>query len=264
LNAVPGVLGPLVAEPGRAALLTDFDGTLSSIVDDPSQASPLPGAPGLLRALSGRLAVVGVVSGRPVEFLLSQFGGDPGRVRLAGLYGLEVLAAGEGGGEIALRPGVEPWAPIVDEVARQARDQAPSGADVEHKGLTLTLHWRRAPEAANWATGFATTEAGRTGLCVQEGRMSLELRPPVQVDKGTPVSEWCEGLGAACFLGDDRGDLAAFTALDHLHEDQGLKAVKVAAASSESPAELLESADLVVEGPGGVVELLAGLVQALG
>ncbi len=263
MSAVPGALWPLVAGRDQAALLSDFDGTLSPIVDDPARAVPLPGALGLLRALAEQLAVVGVVSGRPVSYLLSRFEGQPGRVRLAGLYGLEVLA-GEGGGSVATRPGVEPWAAVVDEVASQARDQAPSGAEVEHKGLILTLHWRRAPEVADWATGFAAAQAERTGLWAQGGRMSVELRPPVEVDKGTAVTDWCAGLKAACFLGDDQGDLAAFRALDHLREEQGLEAVKVAVASSESPPELVEGADLVVEGPRGVVELLSGLVQALG
>ncbi len=40
--------------------------------------------------------------------------------------------------------------------------------------------------------------------------MSVELRPPVKTDKGTVVDELASGLGAACFFGDDLGDLPAF------------------------------------------------------
>ncbi|HEX9968517.1 MAG TPA: hypothetical protein VGB03_00135, partial [Acidimicrobiales bacterium] len=56
------LLAPFLAEPGKAGILTDFDGTLAPIVPDPTMARPLPGAVEVLHDLSRRFALVGVIS----------------------------------------------------------------------------------------------------------------------------------------------------------------------------------------------------------
>jgi trehalose 6-phosphate phosphatase len=90
--------------------------------------------------------------------------------------------------------------------------------------------------------------------------MSYELRPPVERDKGAVVAEAAGGRGQVCFLGDDRGDVSAFDALDRLAA-AGATVVRVAVASSEAPDELLERADLVVDGPQGALAVLRALLD---
>ncbi|MGH2659394.1 MAG: trehalose-phosphatase, partial [Actinomycetota bacterium] len=65
-------------------------------------------------------------------------------------------------------------------------------------------------------------------------------------------------LRAALFAGDDEADLDAFAALDRLRS-KGLLAVKVAVRGDETPPGLVDSADVVVEGPEGLVALLRQL-----
>src|SRR4051794_20549389 len=84
-------LAPLRASPSRAGILTDFDGTLSPIVDEPAAARTLEGAADMLARLAQRYAVVAVLSGRPVDYLQPFFG--PSLI-LSGLYGLEVINKG--------------------------------------------------------------------------------------------------------------------------------------------------------------------------
>ena len=248
------LLAPLRAAPGRSGVICDFDGTLAPIVDDPAVARPRPGAVELLHRLADRYATVAVVSGRPVAFLAQHLGlAAGGRLKAVGLYGLEPWG-GEAPGDVGTR-----WRPVVAEVAAAAEAAAPPGVLVERKGLTVTVHYRTAPEAEAWAGRFAAEQAARTGLVVHPARRSEELRPPVAVDKGTAVAGLVAGLGAACFLGDDQGDLPAFEALDALAAT-GASVVKVAVASGEAPRALLAAADVVVDGPEGVVELLASLV----
>jgi trehalose 6-phosphate phosphatase len=67
-------------------------------------------------------------------------------------------------------------------------------------------------------------------------------------------------LQTAAFLGDDVVDLAAFDALDALEAD-GVAVLRVAVSSDEAPAELLERADLVVEGVEGAVGWLSDLAR---
>ena len=133
---------------------------------------------------------------------------------------------------------------------------------MERKGaVAVGLHWRRRPDLEAAATDLGRRLAAAHGLRLEPGRQTLELRPPLDVDKGTAVEELAAGASAALFIGDDRGDLAAFDALTRLVDEGRLAhAVRVAVRSAEAPDALLERADLVVEGPRGTLRLLDDLV----
>jgi trehalose 6-phosphate phosphatase len=256
-TAALGPLAALLADPSTTALLTDFDGTLSPIVDDPDEARPLPAAPGILARLSRHFAVVAVVSGRPVAFLATHLAGAGPAVRLYGVYGLEWRDADQ----VRVAPEAEAWLAPAAEVAAAARAEAPPGVGVEPKGAALAIHWRRAPEAGAWAQEFGERWAQRSGLVLQPGRRALELRPPLDIDKGRVVERLVTGASAALFAGDDAGDLPAFAALDRLAAS-GLTVVKMAVADEESPPELVAAADLVVADPGQALDLLDRLADA--
>ncbi|MCU1484928.1 MAG: trehalose-phosphatase [Actinomycetia bacterium] len=241
---------PFRAEPSRAAILTDFDGTLAPIVDDPAIAAPLPGAVDVLHRLAARYGLVGVVSGRPVSYLAGHVGEG---VWLSGLYGLERI---EGGRRLEA-PEAGSWRPVVAEAVERA--EAAFGAAVEPKGLSLTIHFRTRPELGPAVRVWADGEAARTGLVVRSAKASLELHPPVKADKGTVVEAAAAGMDAVCFLGDDVGDLPAYDALDRLRQ-AGVHTVKVGVSTLEAPAELLERADVVVDGPPGALALLESLL----
>lgn len=244
-----------LADPARSGLFTDFDGTLSPIVDDPESARPLPGAPEVLDRLAHRLGRVGVISGRPVAVIERWF---PPSVRLSGLYGLQRLIDGRRDDH----PEAARWAPVVDDAVDQARRDGPAGMRVEHKELSLTLHYRERPDLASEVERWAAGEAVRTGLERHSARMSVELHPPVDADKGTALRDLAEGMRAACFLGDDVGDLAAFAALDALAAE-GVATLKVAVQSDEQDPRVGEAADLVVDSPDAVLALLTDLADRL-
>jgi trehalose 6-phosphate phosphatase len=233
-----------------AAILTDFDGTLAPIVDDPAAAAPLPGAVEVLHRLAARFGLVGVVSGRPVSYLVGHVGEG---LWLSGLYGLERI---EGGRRLEA-PEAGPWRPVVTEAVERA--EAAFGVAVEPKGLSLTIHFRTRPELGPAVRAWAEDEAARTGLVVRSAKASLELHPPVKADKGTVVEAAVAGMAAVCFLGDDVGDLPAFDGLDRLAES-GVHTVRVGVSTPEAPAELLERADVVVDGPAGALALLESLL----
>lgn len=250
-------LGPLVVEPSRTAIITDFDGTLSPIVADPATARPLPGAADALTRLTSTFGLVAVVSGRPVAFLADRLPGVRG-VDLVGLYGLEQLAPD---GRVVTAEDAEPWRPVVAAAAERLEGTVSPGVLVEGKGLTVTVHWRRAPERATETEALVAAEVIRTALQPHPGRMSIELRPPLAVDKGTAVEALAGGFRAACFLGDDLGDLPAFAALARLSADRGVATVSVAAVDAESAPEVAAAADLVVEGPTGALDVIRWLAD---
>jgi trehalose 6-phosphate phosphatase len=246
----------MAEHPDTSALFLDFDGTLSAIVDDPRRAQALPGVPELVARLAARFALVAVISGRPVSFL-EQALASPKRVRLIGLYGLERV---DGDGSRATAPGAEQWESVIADVVAQARAGAPEGVYVEPKGLSVTLHWRHAPEARPWVTAFASAQAAERGLVPHPGRMELELRPPLRVDKGTVVRSLAVGLRGVAVFGDDMGDLPAFAAVAAL-ASEGVTVARVAAVDDESPREVAAQADVLVPGPTGVVALLETLLE---
>lgn len=239
-------------DPRSAGVFVDYDGTLAAIVAVASDARPLPGAVEVLTDLAAVLGRLAVVSGRPLAYLAEQL---PADLELHGLYGLEARIDGR----TLEHPGAARWRPAIDEVAGGAvAALAPLGVDVEHKGLSLTLHYRRAPEAEDATLRWARLAAERSGLHLRPAKRSVELHPPVKVDKGTVVEERSVGLSSVAYVGDDVGDLPAFDALERLAA-AGVQVVKVAVRTPDVSEVLLARAHRHVDGPDGALELLRSL-----
>lgn len=242
----------LSAAPERTALLFDFDGTLAPIVADPASAAAAPGAVELLDRLAQRYRRVAAVSGRPRSFLASRLGPS---VDLSGLYGLETRFAGvERDHDEA-----ETWRQVIDGVVEDAA--LPDGVNLEAKGLSITVHFRQQPSAEPAVQRWADSVATRTGLEVRPAKASVELHPPLAVDKGSSVRELAEGSSTIVYCGDDVGDLPAFAALDDL-ATEGCETVRIVVAGDELPDAVAEVADLVVPDPIALVELFAPLAPA--
>jgi trehalose 6-phosphate phosphatase len=244
-SSKPRALEAFAAVEGRAGILVDFDGSLSPIVARPELAQIREGARDALARLVGRFAVVAVVSGRTRGELESLIG-VPG-VRLAALYGIDDATT--------LPEGLE------DRV-RSIAGTIP-GIRIEHKGGSIAAHYRGAsdPDAAASALSEALAPiATATGMELIEGKKVVELVPAGRPLKDGAVERIVEevGLDAVLYAGDDQADLKAFEVLDRLAAE-GLVTVKVAVHGPETPAALTAAADVVVDGPTGLVGLLRRL-----
>ena len=239
------------ADPATTALLFDFDGTLAPIVEDPEGASPIAGALDLLGRLAERFRRVAVVSGRPRAFLTALV---PPSVDISALYGLESRV----GGVFSDHPDAGEWRSVVDRVTAEA--DLPAGVLIEPKRFSLTAHFRRAPEAETAVGVWASEVSAATGLVARPAKASIELHPPLDVDKGTAVRLLADGCRTVAYVGDDVGDLPAFEMLDELRAE-GLATAKIASAGIGLPRSMAESADLVVAGPGAVVDLFRPLAD---
>jgi trehalose 6-phosphate phosphatase len=255
-------LAAMRRDPGRALIALDFDGTLSPIVADPAAARAHPGAVGALRRLAPLTGTLAIITGRPalaaVEY--GRFDLVPGLVVL-GHYGRERWEAGTLTGPAA--------SPEVAAARRQlpgvlAAAGAPEGTWAEDKGDALAVHTRRAArpdEALERLSGPLASLAGRAGLIVEPGRFVIELRP-AGADKGSALENLAakRGSRAILFCGDDLGDVPAFRAVRSLRA-AGIPGLAVCSGSAEVTG-LAEQADLMVDGPGGVVALLNSLADA--
>lgn len=238
--------------PASSAILLDVDGTLAPIVAHPDLSAVPSETLAVIAALVERYALVGCVSGRRA-LDAARLVPVPG-VHFAGNHGLELLVDGE----VQLAGGVEEW--LLDLRTATAAIEpivAEAGGWIEDKGASLTVHFREAPDPTA-ARGLLELRAipllNAVGLVSRWGRMSLEARPPLQVDKGSAIEELLlgrPGVHRSLYAGDDRTDLDGFAVVD----------VKVAVRSDETPAELLDAADVVVEGTEGLLALLASLLD---
>jgi trehalose 6-phosphate phosphatase len=254
----------LRAEPARAAILTDVDGTLAPIVPRPEEAAVPAHATELLVRLSERYGLVGCVSGRRAEEARRLVGVDG--IAYAGNHGLELLLPGEGAPRFdpSLQGREGDAAAFVSELGTGA--PAAAGLRLEDKGPIQALHWRGAEDerGAEARAHEIAAVAGRAGLEPRWGRKVLELRPPGGGGKDAAVAALltADGVTAAVYAGDDRTDLDAFRRLRELCEAGELEAaVCVGVVSDEGPPELLEEADLRVDGPAGWLALLEALAE---
>jgi trehalose 6-phosphate phosphatase len=255
-------LAALIAQPASALVALDFDGTLAPIVDDPAAARADPATTDVLGRLAGLTGTVAIITGRPAAEA-AEFAGltrAPGVIVL-GHYGSQRWQDGK-----LASPPVPPGLAAARAELPQilTRAGAAPGTRLEDKEYALAVHTRQtaSPQTELDRLGPALAAlAARTGLAVEPGRYVIELRLPGS-DKGQAL----RGLAAersstaVLFCGDDLGDRPAFRAVKEMRSD-GTPGLVVCSGSAEVP-ELALEADLVVDGPPGVAELLTGLTSA--
>jgi trehalose 6-phosphate phosphatase len=264
-NTVPldDVLAPLRADPVRSAVLLDVDGVLAPIVRHAEDAHVPEPTRTLLIAVARRYGLVACVTGR--QAAIARRIVSLGTITYVGNHGAEILRGGST--EVELDPEVAAWAERVRAFAARAlRDEALRRLRVrgEDKDVIAAFHWRGAPDeaAAEVAVRAVAGRAEQEGLATHWGRKVLEVRPPVRLDKGRGVEHLLAdaGLDAGLYVGDDRTDLDAFAGLRRLVADGRLgSALCLGVRSDETPPELEAEADLLVDGPRGVRQVLQAL-----
>jgi trehalose 6-phosphate phosphatase len=256
----------LVRAAGRTVVGLDFDGTLSPIVDDPEVAHIHPDAPAILVDLADRVRAIAVVTGRPARQVLALGGLDEVGDSI-GEAGHELYVFGQYGNErwtstsrrvISPRP-PHGLASFLRELPGVLRRCDALDAYVEDKGLAVAVHTRRLedPEGAFVRLLPALADIAKShDLIVEPGRNVVEIRSP-GMHKGNVVETLAADLraGGFMFVGDDLGDVDAFQAVIALQQ-RGLPTLLVCSASDEE-STLLSMADLVVNGPDGVLAFLA-------
>lgn len=233
-----GLLDRLAEDPTRSAILFDVDGVLAPIVSRPQDARVPDDTRTELRRLAGRYALVGCISGRAGDDAREVVGVP--ELTYVGNHGLE------------LEQGADEWA------VRLARFLGElDWPRVENKGLTAALHYRGLDDdEARRALDPIAQRARDAGFIARYGRKVLELVPPLEADKGTAVRRLLadRDLEHALYAGDDTTDLDAFAEIAQLP-----LGVRVAVASAEAPAGLLEQADVVLAAQDEVISLLRQL-----
>ncbi len=243
-----------------ALVALDFDGTLAPISPHPDDARPLAGVPRVLRDVRATGATLAVVTGRTVASLLrvTGFGAIPGIV-IYGTHGVERWQAGE------LRAPVPPAG--LQELRLSLPGLLASIADdpevwIEDKRLSLVIHARLTAEPERLLEMLrAPVEkvAAAAGLGVRPGKEVLEICIP-GIDKGTAIRELIgDDTAAACYAGDDLGDLPAIREVTAWAERSGRPALTVGV-SSRATGPLAGQTDVTVPDPQHLLSLLRQII----
>jgi trehalose 6-phosphate phosphatase len=265
-------------------LVTDFDGTLSPIVQDPLGAVIEPLARTALRRLArlsearpDRLSVV-VLSGRTSVDVAGRV--RVGGVRYLGNHGLESGRLARRGRPDALAvradPTLDPWVPSTAALADAVADRLgrPGWLFVELKGPSVAFHFRQAPdvdrarEQVLLAIDAAEAAPGpdQLGMTRLEGRRIVELRPVGAGGKGAAVERLIERdrPGAVLMLGDDRSDAEGFEVIVKARGRSELEGVALAVhGARETPPEVVAWADVELATTHDASRVLATLARAL-
>jgi trehalose-phosphatase len=209
-------LAPRIAAASHIGLFLDFDGTVSAIVPAPKDAELDTGIRATLATLAARPDfTIAIVSGRAIDDVRTRVGLK--RVIYVGNHGLEIESE-----EIRFR---EPHAEALRRELRSLSLQLKlalsdtDGLEVEDKGLTLGVHFRRVTEQLqNWVRNVtcSTVSRSRSFTC-REGKMVLEVYPRVNWHKGRALKwiarEVLPFSALKIYAGDDTTDEEAFLSI---------------------------------------------------
>jgi len=241
-----------------SGLITDIDGTISEIAESPQEASVSPVCRQQLALLTQRLALVAAISGRPVLDARRMVGLDD--MVYVGNHGLEQWQDGA----VRFAEGLEGYpAKVAAAINELGAALDLDSLLLEDKTVGLSIHYRRCPDAQAAKKlimdAVAASPAARD-FSVREGKMVVELRPPVEVDKGAAVTALLRAysLRRGIYLGDDASDVQAFAAM----HAQGFHGLAVGVIGRETPQGVAEEADFTLNGVGDVERFLVWLAGA--
>jgi trehalose-phosphatase len=217
-----------------------------------------------LRGLRDVLHTVAIVTGRGVDDASAMV--DVDGLDYIGNHGLEFWHPISGA---HFMPEARPWVPRLARVLEDVRRQLPQdGIIVENKGVTGSLHYRQAPrpvEARRALLEILARSALTSGVRVEEGRMVINVLPPLTVSKGSAVT-WLvreHQLDRLAYFGDDLTDAHAFRALAILRQTGEVRALGIGVVGPETPLTIKQLADASVPTVEAVADLLCELLARL-
>ncbi len=245
-------------------LVFDIDGTLSLIAATPGEAQLYPGVAELLDKAKQH-AYVAIITGRAVVDGARMVNVDG--VTYIGTHGLEWSDGLPSHTPVQLLPEAAEYVEAGKYLLDLAEKEKAPGVFVERKRVGGAIHYRLAPDP-EWARqnilDLLEEPAQRVHMKLSEGKRVIEVRVPLPINKGHALRSFVERykLQGVLFAGDDRTDIDALLEIERLRH-KGVKALGVAVQHSDTLADLLNHADIIVQEVEGMVELLSRIVEDL-
>lgn len=244
-----------------SALITDIDGTISKIVPTPMEATVAPNIRDTMEELAGKFKFIGVMTGRSVGNAREIMKSD--KLVYIGNHGLEQYK----NGKIKIEESVESYIPLIKKVAQKIQDELSPYECIlfQDKQLSFTVHYRlcdNTDEIRKKALDVISNIEESNKLKIVEGRMVIEIRPPIGHDKGTILQRFIvdNKIKKIIYLGDDITDSDAFIKLNELKKE-GIISYSIVVLSDETPEYVAESANYYVKSVDEVHEFLKWLLE---
>jgi trehalose 6-phosphate phosphatase len=256
----PGLIQEVLRK-SPLGLITDVDGTISEIAPTPQEARVSPLCRRYLKILSRHLALVAAISGRPAAQVRDMIG-IRGMVYI-GNHGLERWT----NSHPELPSSARDYTRVVKSVVKELTPLGSiPGVTIENKGVTVTIHYRLSPEprvAEREILDSVKALAQARNLRVIRGKMSLNLLPPIEMNKGSATLDLIReyNLRGGLYLGDDLTDIDAFRALHTASRDLNFQGLAIGVAGIETPEKMAAEADFTLKGVRDVERFLKWLSQ---
>lgn len=204
----------------------DFDGTLTTVTEDPDDTEITATNRRALRQLANTRTVrIAVVSGRALSDLRERIGID--RIIYAGNHGLELRRDGT----TTVPPAVEQNRPIIQDLIGilETRLTDVDGCIIEDKGVTTAIHYRQVADEreseVRKTVKSVVSERAPDSVQVRTGKAVLELLPAIPLDKGMIIRQLTDDVAPGWFtmyVGDDTTDEDAFQVLADVDDALGV------------------------------------------
>jgi trehalose 6-phosphate phosphatase len=244
-------------------LITDVDGTISKTAPTPEKARVTPLCRRYLSQLCPRIALVAAISGRPASQVREMVGIE-GMVYI-GNHGLERWQEGQ----TEFPQPVRDYTEIIGATTKELTPLlALKGIRIENKGGSATIHYRLAPDRELAQREIMKAVQNLTQvrkLRIMPGKMSVNLLPDIEVNKGTATLELIKEykLRGAIYLGDEITDLDAFSAIHRASRNPDFSGLAIAVTGPETPETLIAEAAFTLNGVNAVGRLLKWMAQAV-
>ncbi|MEM6526824.1 MAG: trehalose-phosphatase [Chloroflexota bacterium] len=262
-DAKETLLKPFI-EAQRIGIISDVDGTLSPIVDNPADAYIHQPGKNALITLRGTEPVVllAFISGRGAKDIHDRVGIE--KAVYVGNHGMEQYT----GGTLQVNTRVTPYRAKLEKLLADVESIVIEGMEIEDKGPTASVHYRRTANPEQTAADLKpklTNLASQHGIDLHSGKMVFELRPPVEINKGTAFRDLVKHykLDAALWMGDDVTDVDAMKMATQLRESNLAYGVSMGVLHDDTPEDVSRYADFVASGVEDVGAFLSWLSSAL-
>ncbi len=244
-------------------LIFDVDGTIAEIAPTAEAVKVSPECKKYLKSLVKRLPLVAAISGRLTKVVRRLVGVDG--VVYNGNHGLERWVKGR----VEIRPEAQGY---VEKITAAIRELGPVlhplGVVFEDKGAGLVFHYRTLPhreEVEETILKEISRSSAAQSFNVDKARAVIELRPPLEISKGSVVRELIESyhLKAAVYMGDDVADIDAFDTMRTLSHGTAFQGLALGVVGEETPPNVAERADLLLRGVSEVGAFLSWLDKTI-
>ena len=246
----------------RLGLITDIDGTISPLAERPGDARVSPKCLEALSILSEKLPLIAVVTGRAVADAKRMI--NLPQVVYVGNHGLEEWRDGSS----IILPQAARFAHRIPDAMRRIQSQVNiDGLLFENKGVTGSIHYRLTPDPDAAREEILTAVEPLSEIFdfrVTEGLMVIEIRPPIDIDKGVAVERLANSnkLTGIIYLGDDVTDIDAFQAVQRLREAD-VPGLALGVIHTNTDPAVKYNSDWLLRGVGEVERFLSDLIAKI-